>query len=122
MYREQGKFSLAVGLAGNAGMQCAQARQGEKRVLDGFNPTSGQSTGNFSLTSLDGKEREKGVPPERKTGLCSRKFTSHFNSSVYTSTGLVPCLDWETTDGNTYVIRPQAFWVPCHLIFKISLG
>ena len=109
MYKAQSKFSLAVGLAGNTGVQCAQACWGKKRVPDGFNPTSGQSTGNFSLTSLDGKESKKGAPPKRKTGLCSRKFTCRFNSSVYTSMGLVPCLDWEITDGNTYIMRPQAF-------------
>lgn len=62
MYKAQGKFSLALGLTGNAGVQCAQARQGEKRVPDSFNPTSGQSTGNFSLTLQDRKGSKKGAP------------------------------------------------------------
>lgn len=109
MYKAQGTFSLAVGLAGNAGMRCAQAHWGEKHVPDSFNPTSGQSTGNFSLTSLDRKESEKGAPPERQTALRSRKLACRFNSSFCTSMGLIPCLDWEITDGITYVIRPQAF-------------
>lgn len=80
MYKEQGKFSLAGGLAGNAGMQCAQARQGEKRVLDGFNPTSGQSTGNFPLTSLDGKEREKGLPQKERQVFVAEN--SHVTSTA----------------------------------------
>jgi len=70
MYKAQGKFSLAVGLAGNTGVRCAQARRGEKCVPDGFNPTAGPSTGNFSLISLDRKESEKGASPRKKARSC----------------------------------------------------
>lgn len=68
-----------------------------------------QSIGDFSLTLQDRKESKKGAPPKRQTGLCSRKFTWRFSSSFYASMGLVPCLDWEITNVNTYLIIPWAF-------------
>lgn len=45
---------------------------------------------------VEGEWKGNPLKRERQNFLYSRKSTCHFNSSFYTSTGLVPCLHWET--------------------------